>query len=150
LRQEESVFRSSKTVEEGCGVTSFDTKQIPSITPQQWQRLRDLLYLDQFRVLEIPWLRSATGMKLSAALALVRSLTSNGSTRMEWLVFHDCAEHSVAILATPPNVVPWLVDGSGPVICPPWTCPECEEVIENSADLRTEPRVVLLETVVFV
>jgi hypothetical protein len=115
-------------------VTSFDTTSIPSITPQQWQRLRDLLYLDQFKTVEVPWLCSATGMHFRDASTLMRALVAQGSARWEWQLFHDCSEHPVEIFAEP-------------MAPDDWVCPECEV---GSYPRRWEARAVLLETVVFV
>ena len=131
-------------------MTEFDTQQIPGITPKQWERLRGLLDGERFKVLELAWLRSATGMHSDCAWALMQALVRAGSARLTWLVYHECAEHPAAELPVPENLIPWLICRSGPRVQLPWECPECEEEVTDGSELRYEPRCVLAESVIFV
>ena len=64
------------------------------------------------------------GMSLTQATALVHSLYLQGLGELHLCVFHTCEEFPVDERR--------LEDGK-PTL--PWTCPECEELIENEGEL---------------
>lgn len=126
-------------------MATFKRSWVPEATDAQWERVRRML--EDARpgaVFEPAQLRSATGIHLSDANALIEALCNAGLARAETIVFHDCAEHSVARFSLRPSsreCVETLSNG--------WVCPECEETTEQD-ELRTEFGCVFTDVVPFV
>jgi len=110
---------------------------IPHVTERQWQRLNDLL--TEGAVVELPWLQSAAGLRKDSAVAVMNALARSGGCEVAFLIFHDCAEHNVAV---------------GGLIVWPWRCPECESLVHGTmgevGSVWFEQRLTLTKPVRFV
>lgn len=108
---------------------------VPGITPTQWVRVNAVLR-EPGAVLEVPYLRSATGIHTGDALQLIQLLIAEKLADEYTLTYH-CAEHPVA------------VESKRPTITYPWECPECEEVVEEDdlVTIQREIRAVLKQPV---
>lgn len=116
----------------------FSRARIPAITAKQWDRAKSLV-VKAGAVLEPAQLRSATGMKSTAAWSLLLGVFEERHAELFWLVHHNCVAH--------PVVKRRYEDGFQPV---PWQCPDCEENIENADDLSYELQAVLIRPIEFV
>lgn len=108
------------------------------VTERQWQRATELLTVGA--VIELAWLRSATGMRRDSANQLMDELAIRGACpERALLVYHGCAEHPAFV-------------GKSEDIRFPWTCPECEDVVSLNDDdaLRYEVRLKLGKPVRFI
>ena len=106
---------------------TFSKSRVPDITPQQWERLRPQLQEQGF-VLEVPQLRSSTGMGFDDAEDVIAELGNDGLATLHTLVFHSCCEHCVA-----EEDWPWLHAAEV------FVCPECGQddvAYEFHTDIR--------------
>lgn len=117
---------------------SFSRARIPAITTKQWERASEL-FVNVGAVVEPAQLRSATGMKASAAWSLLLGVFEERHADLFLLVFHKCTDHYAAKRP--------YEKGFQPV---PWTCPECELRVEDPDELRYDVQAVLRTSVRFV
>jgi hypothetical protein len=115
----------------------FHRARVPTIRDRQWSLLEPL-FAGSGSTIEPAQLRSASGVKRTAAVALVLGLFEEHFADLFWLTYH-CDAQPVARR-------PY---GSGfqPV---PWHCPECECIVDDASDLRYELQGVLRSPVKFV
>ena len=67
------------------------------------------------------------GLTFEMALDVAMLLARNKMATRIWVIYHECADHSVGTRL--------LSDGFPPI---PWTCPDCEEVVIDPEALLYE------------
>lgn len=107
----------------------FARSRIEGVTTTQWGRIERLCH-SSGASLEETRLRSETGVTPKTALKIILSFGQEDVADLFWRVFHE------GHFATRRR----YDKGFQPV---PWTCPECEERIDDENELRYEMQAVL-------
>ena len=101
-----------------------------SIKAREWKKLEPLV-AEEGTVLDVPFLRRATGMTRTKATALLLLMRMTDVAALFLMVYH-CTEEPVAKRS--------FENGFQPL---PWRCPDCDEEVVNRESLRYEAQAVL-------
>lgn len=113
-------------------------RALPSLSPEQWQAIADLLQRSQGRALGVRRIQQTCGVKAGQAFAVVLLLMQKGAGDATFAVFHCGGRRPVAHR-------PFAM-GFQPT---PWKCPACGVAVQDK-DLRYELQVTVHGPVVFV